>query len=78
MMLFCDNQLASNLVFHEWKKHTEVNCHFVHGKIQDKTIKTPYVCSYKQLADVLTKAFFEGVFQNMVSKLTFEDVFALV
>jgi hypothetical protein len=34
-----------------------VDCHFVREKIQTKEIKTPFVKSRDQLADVFTKGF---------------------
>ncbi|KAM2554831.1 hypothetical protein TB2_018921 [Malus domestica] len=77
-LLHCDNistmALATNPILHSKAKHIEIDCHFVHERVQQGTILLQFVASSNQFVDILTKGLCFPLFSSHCSNLMLGNV----
>ena len=70
-------QLATNPLYHERKKHIEIDCHYIREKITQGLVSTKYIPTQNQPADLLTKGLTKVQLQHLSSKLGVLNIFSL-
>uniref|UniRef100_A0A2N9HRT6 Uncharacterized protein n=1 Tax=Fagus sylvatica TaxID=28930 RepID=A0A2N9HRT6_FAGSY len=72
-LLLCDNKsaifLSSNPVSHKRAKHVELDYHFLRELVVAGKLRTQYVPSHLQVADIFTKSVSRSLFEFFRSKL---------
>ena len=61
--------LAKNPVFHDRSEHIRVKEHFIRYCIEEGSIKTEYIPTADQFADILTKALGKAKLEDMRSRI---------
>ncbi|XP_021761820.1 uncharacterized protein LOC110726656 [Chenopodium quinoa] len=73
-LVYCDNvsaiYLSDNPVQHQRTKHIEMDIHFVREKVARGEVRVLHVLSRYQIADIFTKGFLQGFFNDFRDSLS--------
>ncbi|GAA0154030.1 transmembrane signal receptor [Lithospermum erythrorhizon] len=73
LTLYCDNLSAINIsknpTHHSRTKHIDIRHHFVRDLVEDKVLALEHVSTYRQIADIFTKALNASQFESLRSSL---------
>lgn len=72
-LIWCDNEseiaLTTNLIFHEYSKHIEIDLHFMCDKVLQRGLHIQYIPFTEQLVDIFTKNFPSSQFSSLDTQL---------
>ena len=81
MGLYYDNKLVINITLnseqYDWRKHVEVDRHFIKKMLESGLICTLFVSSRRQLTNVLIKSLVSTTFQTIISKVEMDNIYSL-
>ena len=66
--------LAKNHVFHDRSKHIRIKHHFIRDCVEEGSIKTEFIPTADQLADILTKALGKTKLEDMRSRIGIKEI----
>ena len=61
--------LAKNSVFHDYSKHIQVKFQFIHGFLEEGSIKADYIAMQDQLTDILTMSLGQIKFHELLDRI---------
>jgi len=74
LCFFKFNKIVANLVYHEWTKHNEVDCHSIRKTYDRRVISLPHDSTSVQIADIFTKTLTRQRHNFLLGKLMLVDL----
>ena len=73
-VVWCDDistiSLTKNPIFHGWRKHIEIDVHFIKEKVANRSLEIRYINTIDQVADLFTKGLHPHRVRFLISKLS--------
>ena len=73
ILINCDNTSAINIsespVMHSKTKHISIKYHFLRDQVSQKVVKSEYIDTKEQIADIFTKPLPKEAFEHLRHKL---------